>query len=328
MAGHHDAHVDHVEIVALQDHGDDVLADVMHIALDGGDDDLALALDVATSRLVQALFFFDVGDQVRHGGLHDPCALDHLGQEHLALAEQVADDVHAVHQRAFDDVQRAPALGQDLTVGFFGVLGDEVGDTVHHGMGEALCHRCRRLRRAAPLQLLALVLGSALSGLGNLDQAFARVGATVQNDIFHPFAQHRLDIVVNANHAGVDDAHVHARGNGVVEENGVDGLAHRVIATEGEAHVRHAARHLGAGQVLLDPARGLDEVDGVVVVLLDAGGNGEDIGVEDDVFRREPHLIDQDAVGPLADLDLALVGVGLALLVKGHDHGGGTIAAH
>jgi hypothetical protein len=41
---------------------------------------------------------------------------------------------------------------------------------------------------------------------------------------------------------------------------------------------------LAPGQVLLDPARGLDEVDRVVVVLLDAGGDGEDVGVEDDVL--------------------------------------------
>src|SRR6478735_658342 len=38
------------------------------------------------------------------------------------------------------------------------------------------------------------------------------------------------------------------------------------------------------------------------------------------------HLVDQDAVGARADLGLALVGVGLALLVEGHHHGGGAIA--
>jgi hypothetical protein len=85
---------------------------------------------------------------------------------------------------------------------------------------------------------------------------------------------------------------------------------------------------LGARQVGLDPARGLDEVDRVVVVLLDAGGDGEDVGVEDDVLGREADLVDQDAVGARADLDLALVGVGLALLVEGHHHGGGAVAAH
>jgi hypothetical protein len=137
-----------------------------------------------------------------------------------------------------------------------------------------------------------------------------------------------LQVVVHADHARVDDAHVHARLDGVVQEHGVDGFAHRVVAAKAEAHVAHAARHLGARQVLLDPAHGVDEVDRVVVVLLDAGGNGEDVRVEDDVFRRKAHLVDQDAVRPLADLDLARVGVGLALLVEGHHHGGGAVALH
>ena len=44
----------------------------------------------------------------------------------------------------------------------------------------------------------------------------------------------------------------------------------------------------------------------VVVVLLDAGGDGEDVGVEDDVLGREADLLGQDAVGALADRDLAL----------------------
>ncbi len=47
---------------------------------------------------------------------------------------------------------------------------------------------------------------------------------------------------------------------------------------------------------------------------------GEDVRVEDDVFGREADLVDQDVVGALADLDLAVVGVGLALLVEGHHH--------
>ena len=68
-----------------------------------------------------------------------------------------------------------------------------------------------------------------------------------------------------------------------------------------------------------------DEVDGVVVVLLHAGGDGEDVGVEDDVFGRKADLVDEDAVGALADADLLGEGGGLALLVEGHDDDGGTV---
>ena len=76
-----------------------------------------------------------------------------------------------------------------------------------------------------------------------------------------------------------------------------------------------------------DPGR-LDEVDRVVVVFLDAGGDGEDVRIEDDVFGREADAVDEDAVGARADRDLALAGVGLAVLVEGHDHGCGAVAQH
>jgi hypothetical protein len=81
------------------------------------------------------------------------------------------------------------------------------------------------------------------------------------------------------------------------------------------------------GEVLLDPAGGLDEVDPVGRVLLDAGGHGEDVGVEDDVLGREADLVDEDPVGALADLASARQVVGLALLVEGHDDDGGAVFA-
>jgi len=63
----------------------------------------------------------------------------------------------------------------------------------------------------------------------------------------------------------------------------------------------------------------LDEVDAVVIVLLDPGRHREDIGVEDDVLRREA-LGHQQIIGALADFDLALLGIGLPDLVEGHHH--------
>ena len=131
MAGHHDAHVDHLKVVALQHHGDNVFANVVHIALDGGNHNFALGLDVLTRRGLLALFFFYIGHEVGHGLLHDARTLDHLGQKHFACAKQVAHDVHARHQGAFNHVQGPTALGQHLLVRLFGVLGDEVGDAVH-----------------------------------------------------------------------------------------------------------------------------------------------------------------------------------------------------
>ncbi|KAG1248084.1 hypothetical protein G6F68_013936 [Rhizopus microsporus] len=168
----------------------------------------------------------------------------------------------------------------------------------------------------------------ALVALGNLQQALGRIAAAVEDHILHALAQVRLQLIVDRHGTGVDDAHVHAGGNRVVQEHRVDGLAHRFVAAEREGHVGDAAGDMAVRQRLLDDAGGLDEVHRVVVVLFDAGGDGEDVRVEDDVLRREADLVDQDAVGAGADLDLARAGIGLAAFVEGHHHCGGAVAKH
>ncbi len=107
----------------------------------------------------------------------------------------------------------------------------------------------------------------------------------------------------------------------------MDRLADRVIAAEREAHVRHSARRPTAGQLALESLDRLDERDRVVVVLLHAGRNGEDVRVEDDVLRPEPDHLRQQAVGTLEDRDAPLDGVCLALLVERHHDDRGAVAA-
>ena len=65
----------------------------------------------------------------------------------------------------------------------------------------------------------------------------------------------------------------------------------------------------------------------VVVVLGDPGGDREDVRVEDDVLGVEAGALREQVVGALADRDLALDRVGLALLVEGHHDHGGAVAA-
>src|SRR4030095_1342948 len=93
-------------------------------------------------------------------------------------------------------------------------------------------------------------------------------------------------------------------------------------------HVADAAGDVRMRATLADLARGLDERHAVAVVLLDAGGDREDVGIEDDVFGREAYLLDEELVAALADRPLALDRVGLALLVERHDHHGRAICLH
>ena len=53
------------------------------------------------------------------------------------------------------------------------------------------------------------------------------------------------------------------------------------------------------GQAFLICRTRFDEFDGVVGVLLDPGADGEDVGVEDDVFGREADLLGQQVDRPV-----------------------------
>ena len=70
------------------------------------------------------------------------------------------------------------------------------------------------------------------------------------------------------------------------------GLADLVIPSETERYIRNPTTDLGVRQIRFDPACGIDEVNRVVIVLLHAGRYGENIGIEDDVFRGEADLVD------------------------------------
>ena len=103
-------------------------------------------------------------------------------------------------------------------------------------------------------------------------------------------------------------------------------LAHGVVAAEGEREVRHPARDLRVGEVLLDPARRVDEGFGIAVVFGDSRGHGQHVGVEYDVFGRES-VAGEQRVSPFGHFRLALEGVGLPPLVEKHHHRGGAVAA-
>ena len=141
LARHHHAHVDDFVVIALKHHGHDILAYVVHITLDRGNNDLALGLG-RFARLARhaRLFFLDKRNQVRHGLLHHPRGFHHLRQKHFARAKQIADDIHAIHQRAFNYMDRAPTGLHQFEAHFFGVFGNPLRNAMHQSVSEAFFH--------------------------------------------------------------------------------------------------------------------------------------------------------------------------------------------
>ena len=244
VAGDHHAEVGDLEAVARKHDANDVFADVMHIALHGGDEESAgrasafgktQGFIVAERRILRldcrnvacevfGLFFLHEWREPCDRFFHHARRLDHLWQEHLARAEEVANDAHAIHQRPFDDLER-PAI---FFPGFFGVLVDEFVDAFQQGMFEAFLDRPFAPRKI----FLDLLAALPLEALGKLKQTLGRIGSAVEQHIFDMFEQFFRDLVVHLEHAGIDDAHVHARLAGVIEKCRVHRLAHDIVAAK------------------------------------------------------------------------------------------------
>ena len=81
----------------------------------------------------------DVGSQYGDGFFHHAGGLDHLRQEHFALPEQIAYDLHGRHQQLVDHRQGRA----QRAVAFERVLLDVVGHALEHGVFDAFAERLR-----------------------------------------------------------------------------------------------------------------------------------------------------------------------------------------
>ena len=78
-AGHHHAHIHDFKIITLQNHRDNIFANIVHITFDSSNNDFTLGLGSDTGALFFLyFFFFDIRDQVRNGLLHHARRFHHL----------------------------------------------------------------------------------------------------------------------------------------------------------------------------------------------------------------------------------------------------------
>ncbi len=103
-----DAKIDDPIAVVGKNDLDEVLADVVDIALDGGQDDGGPG---GRARLLE------VGLEMGDRRLHGLRRLEHLGHDELVVVEQPPHLVHASHEGPVDDVQGARLLQLEVEVG-------------------------------------------------------------------------------------------------------------------------------------------------------------------------------------------------------------------
>ena len=147
---------------------------------------------------------------------------------------------------------------------------------------------------------------------------------TVEDNILTGVPQFGVNRVIDIQLPGIDDRHVHARWNGVIQKDAVHRPAHRLIATKAEGQVGKTTRNMHMRAARLDLSGRFDEIDAVIVMLLNTRGDREHIGIKDDIFRRKANAC-QQLIGARANFDLALFGVRLPFFVKGHHNHSRTI---
>ena len=312
FARHHHAHVENFVIVAAQYHADDILADVVHVALDRRQQHFALRFSAAAFALL-----VHERQQHRDRFFHHARALDNLRQKHFSSAEQIADDIHPRHQRTFDHQQRPHIFLPRLLHIRLDEIDDALDQRVRQSVFDGLL---------APGLFLDFDLVLFLHRFGEGQQPVGGIRAAIQQHVLDQLQQIFGNLVVHGDHARVDDAHVQSRFDRVIQKRRVHRFAHDVVAAEAERNVADPAADFTTRQRALDLARRFDEIHRVIVVLVHARRHGQDVRIEDDVSRWKSDFIDQDAVRAGADFDFARLRVGLPFFVEGHDHDRRAIA--
>lgn len=312
-----DAEVDHLVAVVRQDDVDEVLADVVHVAAHGGEDDAALARGI---RLLHVRF--EQGDRV----LHDLGGLQHEGQLHLARAEALADDLHALEQVVVDDAERRHAVGErELEVGF-----EPLALAVDDAAFEAFADGQRgELGGALVAERGGVDAGEEVEHAGERvvgDVALGVEGAAVPDEVEGDFALLGRERGERHDLRGVDDAGVEARFDRFVQEDGVEYAARGRVQPEGD--VGDAEGEVQPRVRLVQAADRLDRLDRVAPGLLLTGRDREGERIEHDVVLVQPPLPREllDEAG--GDAHLVVGGARLPLLVDGEGDDGGAVLLH
>ena len=106
-----DAQIDHLIAIVGEDDVHQVLANIVYVSFDGGNQELTLAGTLAIDFLQVRL---QLGDRRLHGFR----ALQHKGELHLPRTKQFTNNFHAVKQECVDDLEGPIAL-QGLIQGQF-----------------------------------------------------------------------------------------------------------------------------------------------------------------------------------------------------------------
>ena len=286
--------VDPVSVVR-EDDVDQVLADVVHVAGDGGEHDRPPggALGVGHVRF-----------EVRHGHLHGFCGTEDEGELHVAGGEQVAHGLHPGEQDVVDDLER-PVSGVEA---FGEFLLESRRVAVDDPLAESPFDRpCGTLVVRSPFD--------DRPGESS-EQCFERVvagGSPVVDQVAADLSLFVGDQMQRFDPSGVHDGGVESGVETLMQEYGVQRFASGGI--QAERDVRDPEDRGAPGELLLQSPDRLDGVHGVGPQIVVAGRQGEGERVEHEVGRFESVLADGEFVDPPGDPHLPIDVSRLSFLV-------------
>ena len=285
--GNLDTDVVHFVAVVGADDVDQVLADVVYVALHRGEHEFALARG--------ARHLVHVRLEVAHGHLHGFGTLQNERQLHLSRTEQFAHFAHAVEQHVIDDFECLQSGSECLVE-----LGREpFAVAIDDALTEPLLHR--------PAAAVGLLLLGGFDTLERRQQKLQRVvvvGGLVEDDVATQRDVLGLDAGERKDLAGVNDCGIEPCLHAFVEEHTVQHLARSRV--DSETHVGKSHHREGSGNLLLDASDALDALDAIATKIGVSGGEWEGEWVEDEVAGGQSVSLRCDLVQSMGDLHLPL----------------------
>ncbi len=290
LGRHLDAEIDDAVAVVAENNLDQVLADVVNVALDRRENNFALG---------RALGLLHVRFEMRDRGLHRLGRLQNFGDDHLVGVEQAPDLVHPLHQRAVDDFERAARRQRLVEVLDQAVLG-ALEDVAREAVVER--HRLAIFGRDG-----ALALAEMRGECG--DRIVAAPPDQILGELALFFRNRRIAMQL----LGIDDREIETGLHAMIEHHRVQHFAARLGQSEryvGDAEDRFATR-----QRFLDQPDAFDRLDAGADVIFVAGADREHQRIEDDVLGLDAVFFSEQLERALRHLQLALARDRLRLLL-------------
>ena len=176
-------------------------------------------------------------------------------------------------------------------------------------------------RIVSPQFILHLHLSLCFYGFGKGNQllgGFVVIVVAVEQNVLAQVAEFGFYFIVNYQLPGVYNAHVHTCFNCIVKENAVHSFAHMIVSSKAERNIGNTATYFGKRHPFFNLTGSFNKINRVVVVFLNSGGYGKNIGVENNILRGKTNLFSQYFVCPVANFYFSFLGIGLSFFIKSH----------